>query len=290
MLTDSPFPKNFSLKVKIEIYNNTKRLRHLEPVEKEIILRARDDSNGNGKTIIRFISDEEFDNNENIQVKEIVPNNDNLTKSVTENNTISLSDFSSDLKESNTKDVQMLIDENKILDLSKIDNLENGNKNIINFNLDSFGGCDLNFKSEKSASFSENQLPIELFDNNGNILNAQCDLGKNNITIIKCIIRDEIENDYTLKDVIIFSSSNYVIISGNGNILKISCKNQEQKKISFNLLMIIGLIIIVLIVLIVCHKIISSCKFKNENNNEENKVENSQKMDNVNISTERKIK
>jgi hypothetical protein len=290
MLTDSPFPKNFSLKVKIDINNSVKRLRYLEQIEKEIVLRASDDSNGNSKTIIRFISDEQFYNNENIQVKEIVPNNDNLTKSVTENNTFIIEDFSSNLKESNTKDVQLLIYEKKILDLSKIDNLENGDKNIINFNLDTIVGCDLNFKSEKSASFSENQLPIELVDNNGNKLNAQCDLGKNNITTMKCIINDEIVNDYTLKDIIIYSSSNYVIISGNGNIFKISCKKQKQKKKSLNLMImiIIVIIIVVLILLISFHKLISICNSKDKNDNEEKKVEKIQTMNDVIISTERK--
>jgi hypothetical protein len=108
MLTDSPFPKNFSLKTKI-VYNSPKRLRHLDQVEKEIVLKASDESNGNGKTIIRFISDEEFDTNGKIQIKEIVSNNDKLTNSVTENNNFSIADFSSDLKQSNTKDVLSLI-------------------------------------------------------------------------------------------------------------------------------------------------------------------------------------
>ena len=253
MLTDSPFPKNFSLKTKIVVvYNNIKRLRHLDQVEKEIVLKASDDSNGNSKTIIRFISDEEFDNNENIQVKEIVPNNDKLTNSVIQNNTFIIEDFSSNLKESNTKDVQSLIDEKKITDLSLIKNLENEDRNMINFNLDTIEGCDMNFKSEKSASFSESQLNIELADNMGNELKAQCYLGKNDIKTIKCVISEEIENDFTLKDAIIYSAPYYIIITGNRDILKISCKKQEHKIQKFSLLFIITIIIIVLILLIVC--------------------------------------
>jgi len=271
MLTDSPFPKDFSLKTKIVINNTPKRLRHLDQLEKEIVLRASDDSNGDGKTIIRFISDEKFDTNENIQLKEIVPNDDNLTKSVTENNTFSIEDFNSELKESNTKEVKLLIDENKITDFSKIEKSENGEMNKINFNLDSFaGGCDLNFKSEKSASFSQRQLPIEIVDSNGNIVNAKCDLG-NDIKTIKCIISDEIENKYTLKDAIVYSSSNYVIISANGEILKISCKKKESKFKNSNITFIVVTAIVVLILLIVS---IIGIKYNSqpENENTSNKT------------------
>jgi len=253
------------------INNTSKRLRHLDQVEKEIVLRANDDSNGNGKTIIRFISDEVFDMNENIQLKEIVPNDDNLTKSVTENNTFSIEDFNSELKESNTKEVKLLIDENKITDFSKIEKSENGEMNKINFNLDSFaGGCDLNFKSEKSASFSQSQLPIELVDSNGNIVNAKCDLG-NDIKTIKCIISDEIENKFTLKDAIVYSSSNYVIISANGEILKISCKKKESKFKNSNITFIVVTAIVVLILLIVS---IIGIKYNSqpENENTSNKA------------------
>ena len=270
MLTDSPFPKNFALKTKIVIYNSSKRLRHLDQIEKEIILKATDDSNGNGKTIIRFISDEEFDTNGKIQIKEIVSNNDKLTNSVTENNNFSIADFSSDLKQSNTKDVLSLIEENKIIDLSNIKNSENDDRNIISFNLNKINGCELNFKSEKSASFSENQLTIELDDNNGNIVKAQCDLEKDDINTIKCVISDEIENGLTLKDAIIYSAQNYIIISGNGDILDISCKKQEQKNKSINLLFIMSIIIIVLIVLIV-YLIIYICFCKSEKGNSINK-------------------
>jgi len=269
MLTDSPFPKNFSLKTKIVVYNNIKRLRHLDQVEKEIVLRAMDDSNGNGKTIIRFISDEEFDANESIQVKEIVPNNDKITNSVTEDNTFSIADFSSDLKQSNTKDAKLLIDENKIPDLTLINNSGNEDNNIINFNLDRIDGCDLNFKSEKSTSFSENQLTIELDDNNDNRVKAQCALGKNDINTIKCVISDEIENVYILKDVIINSAPNIVIISGNGDLLNISCKNKEKKNKSFDLLFIIIIIVIIFVLLIVCS--IYICYNKSGKENEKGK-------------------
>ena len=270
MLTDSPFPKNFSLKTKIVIYNSPKRLRHLDQIEKEIVLKGSDESNGNGKTIIRFISNEEFDSNENIQIKEIVPNNDILTKSVTENNNFNIADFTSSLKQSNTKDVQSLINEKKITDLSLITYLENEDRNIINFNLETIEGCDLNFNSEKSASFSENQLDIELDDNMGNKVNAQCDLGKNDITSIKCIISDEIENTYTLKDVIIYSAPNYVIISGNGDLLSIFCKKTKQEIKSFSLLFIIVIIIFFLILLIVCFIYVCFNKSEKENKDKNN--------------------
>ena len=63
MLTHTPFPKKFSLKLTISVHDNTRILRHLDEV-KTTILTTNDDSNGQQCTIIRFTSDEIFSDKE----------------------------------------------------------------------------------------------------------------------------------------------------------------------------------------------------------------------------------
>jgi hypothetical protein len=245
MQTHTPFPKKFSLKLTISIYSITRRLRHLDE-EKKAILTTNDDSDGQYLTLIRFTSDEIF-NDKEIKIKSIDPNDDTQTKRVTDNNNFNIEDFSPSLKEANTKDVKSLINENKITDLSKM----TSERNFINFNFDNNEKCEINFNSEKPASFSENFLTIELVDNLGNIINAQCDTNQKVTNSIKCIVNEEVENDYTIKELIHYTSSNTIIFSGNGNTFKIICKKiPKMEGLSITFIAVISIIIFVL--LIVC--------------------------------------
>jgi hypothetical protein len=238
MLTNTPFPKKFSLKLTISVHDNTRILRHLDEV-KTTILTTSDDSDGQYCTIIRFTSDEIF-NNKEVQINSIDPNDDTQTKRVTDNNNFNIEDFSPSLKEANTKDVKSLINENKITDLSKM----TSERNFINFNFDNNEKCEINFNSEKPASFSENSLTIEIVDTLGNIMNAKCDTNQKNTNSIKCIINEEVDNDYTIKDFMLFSSSNTIIFSGNGKTFKIICRNIQKKQV----LSITFIVIIILII------------------------------------------
>ena len=49
MVTHSPLPKNFSIKLKINLYQS--KLRSLDGQERDIVLSTIDDSNGSGDTI-----------------------------------------------------------------------------------------------------------------------------------------------------------------------------------------------------------------------------------------------
>ena len=130
MLTHSLFPKNFSLKITFSKYNNT-RLRHLEDNKKKsTTLTASDDSDGKYYTIIRFTSDEIFNDTEDIQISKIEPNDDILTKIVTENNNFKL-EFNPNSREANTKNVKSLINEKKIPDLSSERNIIRFSFNIL---------------------------------------------------------------------------------------------------------------------------------------------------------------
>ena len=94
MLTHSPLPKMFSLKLKINIYSS-KDIRNLEE-SKNITFTSNDESDGSIYKIITFISDNDMNNkikdiNTNIKVEDIYFNNDNpITKTVMEKNICSL--------------------------------------------------------------------------------------------------------------------------------------------------------------------------------------------------------
>jgi hypothetical protein len=270
MLTNTPFPKKFSLKLTISVHDNTRILRHLDEV-KTTILTTSDDSDGQYCTIIRFTSDEIF-NNKEVQINSIDPNDDTQTKRVTDNNNFNIEEFSSSLKEANTKDVKSLINENKITDFSKMST----ERNIINFNFDSTERCEINFNSKTPASFSESSLTLELVDTLGNIMNAQCDTNQKNTNSIKCLINEEVDNDYTIKDFMHFSSSDTIIISGNGKTFKLFCRKvQKMQKISITFIVVIILIICTL--LIVC--VIYVCMNKHWCRKEEEEEENNNKND-----------
>ena len=244
MLTNTPFPKKFSLKLTISVHDNTRILRYLDEV-KTTILTSIDDSDGQQLSIIRFTSDEIF-TNKDIRINKIDPNDDTQTKKVTDNNNFHIEDFSSNLKEANTKDIQSLINENKIVDLSKI----GSEKNTINFNFDSNERCEISFNSKTPALFSENSLTIELVDNLGNIINAQCDTSQKDTNSIKCIIDEEVDNEYMIEDLIYFSSSNIIIFSGNGKIFRLLCQ-KIQKKEGLGVTFIVVIVLIITILLIV---------------------------------------
>ena len=285
MLTHSLFPKNFSLKITFSKYNNT-RLRHLEDNKKKsTTLTASDDSDGKYYTIIRFTSDEIFNDTEDIQISKIEPNDDILTKIVTENNNFKL-EFNPNSREANTKNVKSLINEKKIPDLSS-------ERNIIRFSFNKTEGCELNFNSEMSASISENQFNIDLVDNLGNIKKVKCDIKQANTNSINCKISEEVENDYTIKDDIKYSSDNLIIFSGNGITFKLICKKEPKIK-KLNIIFIIVIVIIVCILIIVC--VIYVCFSKKLCHKKEEEEENNGKNDKSSIhdisssTTSRKIK
>ena len=278
MQTYTPFPKKFSIKLTISVFNSTRRLRHLDD-EKITILTTNDDSDGQYLTIIRFTSDEIFSDKE-IKINSIEPNDDTQTKRVTDNNNFNIEDFSPNLKEANTKDVKLLINENKIIDLSKMTN----ERNFINFNFDNNEKCEIHFNSEKPVSFSENFLTIELVDNLGNIINAQCDTNQKVTNSIKCIVNEEVENDYTIKELIHYTSSNTIIFSGNGNTFKLICKKTLKREgLSITFIVVISIIIFVL--LIVCIIYICMTKKLCRKEKEEEKNGKNDKSSNHDISS-----
>ena len=122
MITHSPLPKLFSIKLKINLYEN--RIRNLEGLgQREVVLTTSEDSNGSSNTILAFTSNEEYKNEYNIQVKEINFNDNNLvTRTVTKNNKCSIY-FNSKSNLVDTKKVKAMIEEKKYQIVQKIKKL-----------------------------------------------------------------------------------------------------------------------------------------------------------------------
>ena len=275
MITHSPLPKNFSIKLKINIFQ--RRIRNLASGEREIILTTSEDSNGSKNSIISFTCDEIFNNEDNIKVLDLSFNNDNLiTNTVTKNNNCTLRfDKNSDLAD--TKKVKTMIQEGKIPDCST----EQKN-NIVNLRIDKVVNCEFNLNSENKVSFSNEKLNIELIEqeNNENIITAECDTQTGNIKSIKCTINNnnqEINNDYYFKDEILFESNQYIVLSSDENIFKIFCEKKQAKKRTLTIIIIISVCAAALIIVFITTCIIVFKKDKKGDDNKSNKSDKSDK-------------
>ena len=287
MITHSPLPSNFSLKIKINIYQST--FRNLDSsIEREIILNTADDSNGSENKILSFTSNEEF-TNEEIQVKEISFNNDNpVTKTVTDNNKCSIKyDSNSELLD--TGKVKSKIRDRKIPDCSTIQS-----RNIINLSMDKVINCEFNLNSNNKVSFSTDKLNLELIEseNNENKITAECDTTKNNVKSIKCNInkdgKEEINNDYSFKDKFLFESNNFIIISSEQDKFKIFCENKKTKKTLIIIIVVACAVVILIVVLITTIIICKKDKKKKEENNGDSV--DSEEISNKNLNNKKKIR
>ena len=268
MMTHSPIPKEFSLKLKIRVYKNN--LRNLDTSEeREIILTTNDEnSNGSKNTILTFTSSDLYNADEDVEIEEIDFSEDSVTKEVTDNNYCSLKfDTSSKLRD--TGDTETLILDNEVPDCSSDEK-----NNIVNLIMDKVVNCEFNLHSDKKISYSKDNLNIYLIEtkNNQNTISAQCNTKKKNSKSIKCTIdkeeNEEINNEYTFKDEIIFDSNKYITLSSEGSKFKIFCDKKESKKKTMMWIIIIASVVVILIVIAITTIII--CKKEKTDKKEQN--------------------
>ena len=259
MITHSPLPKDFSLKLKVNIVSSKKKIRNLE--EKEVILTNTDGSNGNTDTIVSFYSsddDEQYsDDNDNIQVKEMNYNaQDSTTKEVTDNSDFTLN-FNSSSELADTGKVKQLIAAKKIVDCSQIQQ-----EDIVSLNMVNLDGCKFSLVPNDPVSFNDDSFDLELiqYDNNENIVIAKCDTKNDNLRIINCLINDEANSNYTFKDGFISESNKFMTLSSDDDNFNISCKNSKKKTI----IIIVIVSICIVVILAITITIIVICKRKNK--------------------------
>ena len=251
MLTHSPLPKKFALKVLIIIFTSIRNLENSE--EKEVILTNSDGINGINNTLVSFSSEEEYDSSiSSIEIRDInFDNENNVTKIVIDNNKCFIK-FKKSSELINTAKVKKLIGDNKIPDCSLI---KPGD--IINLDIDKIENCEINLKSNESVSFPDNQFNLELMEygNNQNNINAECDTKKKDIAEINCKINDKVTKEYSLKEEIFPLSDKYIVIYTEKEKFNISCRD----KIDFKKLLIIAILIFAVIILICIISCICAC-------------------------------
>ena len=273
MLTHSPLPKNFSLIITINIYTS-ERIRNLQNSEKEVILTTNDDSDGSKNKIISFTSNERYNNEDgnkgekNIQIKDIqFDNNNNITKKLTDNNVCSLNfDKNSDLVD--TGKVKSMIKENKITDLSVLEE-----KDIINLSLGNIDGCQINLNSDGDISGVLLNLELVEYDNNNNKISAECDIKEDNNTIINCKIKNNVNNYFSFQDKIISTSNKYIIISyENENKFQISCNSKNENSKIYMIMVCVIIVALVFLLAIIIYIFFRCNKNNGENNEKEKKL------------------
>ena len=258
-LTHSPLPKNFSLIFEISIFSST--LRNLENSNKKIILKNEDDdSSGESNTIIKFSSQEKYDDSVSyIEINDIqLDKGNSITKAVADNNICNIK-FNKYSNLANTGKVKDLIEKKKIPDFSSIKE-----EKIETLTIDKLQNCEFNLKSEDSTIFSEDKFELNFVESNNtdNEIKAECDIKDENTQMIECKINEEVNNNYFLKDEILSLSNKLVIISTNNEEFKFNCtKKFDLKKI----IIIAGAAVGVLIIICIC--CCCCCKKKKEPDN-----------------------
>ena len=269
MLTHSPLPKNFSLILKIQRYNQV--VRNLQSPEgneeiedEDIILTTKDDSNGIKNRIIGFSSEKQFNENEHVKIKELNYNeNDNgTTHDVVKNNHLNIK-FDNSSVTVDTGEVSKLTQDGKLPDFSA-DGADANDDKIINLNLDNINGCEFSLNTgDGSLDSSDKNYNFELVDykNNENIVNTECSNSQN--SLINCKINQDVDSEFFFNDknFITSSTGKYIFLpSGSENRFKLLCKNNSKK----NKIIIAAICIGILILLILLISTRYCCKTKSK--------------------------
>ena len=257
MLTHSPLPKNFSLILKIHRYNQT--VRNLQGQEEndeikdeDIVLTTKDDSNGTKNRIISFSSEKKFNEDENVKIKELNYNENDkgITNDVVKNNHLTIN-FDNSSETVDTGVVSKLIQDGKLTEFSS-GGADDNTERIINLNLDNINGCEFGLNAgDGSLDSSDENYNFELADynNNENIINAECSNSQNNL--INCKINQNADSEfYFYKSSTMSNSGKYIFLpNGTEHRFKLLCKKNSNKN-KFILIAICVGILVVLILLI----------------------------------------
>jgi len=230
MMTHSPLPKRFQLKLTIDIYSS-KKIKNLEESEKRVVnFIVNEDSDGTTNKIITFTSDTVLNEDEDIEKNALIEdvqfnNDDERTKSITDNNNCIIK-FNKNSELADTGKVSSLIKSKKTVDLS------NPRVDLISLSPDKVEGCEFSLISESPASFTNDDLELEMVssEDGKDKVKAKCNTKDDDIKDIKCFMEDDVEGSYSFKDNVIPDSKNFISID-NSKKYKINCKNKNTNKI-----------------------------------------------------------
>ena len=276
MVISSAFPKELSLKAKINKYKASTR-RNLQENAQEVILTTSEDSDGSSNKLIKFESKEDIisQNQENIQIKEITFNSDDeTTSSISKNNNCKIN-LPSNTDFLDTGKVKSYIDENAIPYYSKIKQDSRNTNNIVYLYIDNIDGCSIKLKSEnKNTYILNNNINIKFIESSSKLngVSADCSTLEQKDGVIPCKINQNANNTYYINSEPINDNDKYIIISSSNKDIsnyKIECLINNKKKMSKTLIIIIAacslFVVIIIVVVIIC--IIKNKKGNNENQN-----------------------
>ena len=256
MMTHSPLPKNFQLQLTVDIYSS-KKTKNLEESEKRVInFIINEGADGTANKVITFTSNTELNEDENIEQNALIEdmqfnNDDERTKSIVENNNCILK-FNKNSELADTGKVESLIKSKKAVDLS------NPRVGLINLSADKIEGCEFNLKSESPASFTNDDLELELVSSEDaeEKIKAKCNTKNDDIKSIKCSIDDEADSSYSFKDDVIPDSNNFISLD-NSKKYKIHCTKNNTNKIILIVAVTIctcGLVAVMAVVIVIIFK------------------------------------
>ena len=258
----------FSLVINSVKTNNILQEKQVKSME----FRLSDDYDGNFEKIIELTSCEEFEENTVVSLKKILDNYDNEIK------------FNDNKNNLDTENVTKEIEKGEI----DYHNLPTNYK-VYHYSVNyATNGCEFSLNLLEDNKEFNKALNLSFIEvDNDNIINAKCQLSKENRNSITCQLNDNINNNYILEPYIFSDNSKTIIISQNdtNNYLTLTCSSSSPDKSNSSILstseiigIIAGLVGAIAIVIIIIF-IIKKCKNNNTEEINDNSLTNDLKND-----------
>ena len=255
--------KNFHIKLSINLYKLNQNINNLQgsgyKEDYKVDLYLNNDNEIKVGEILELTSQEEFDDNDRIIVRE-KQNNDYY----------GLKFLNNDNKILDTQENKEMIEKNEIVDFSKIPSDYSINEYYIE---SSNKGCNFDLVSKTQIKEKNQDISLKFIEKNNknNEINAKCTLSSDNEKKIPCSLEQEIDNQiYILNSYIGSNEKGIYFITQDDYELQLECKEEKsnKKKIGIIVGIVVGfvVIIVVIIVIVIYYKKNKKAK-KKENQN-----------------------
>ena len=255
--------KNFHIKLSINLYKLNQNINNLQgsgyKEDYKVDLYLNNDNEIEAGKIIELTSQEEFDDNDRIIVRE-KQNNDYY----------GLKFLNNDNKVLDTQENKEMIEKNEIVDFSKIPSDYSINEYYIE---SSNKGCNFDLVSKTQIKEKNQDISLKFIEKNNknNEINAKCTISSDNEKKIPCSLEQEIDNQiYILNSYIGSNEKGIYFITQDDYELQLECKEEKsnKKKIGIIVGIVVGFVVIIVVisVIVIYYKKNKNAK-KKENQN-----------------------